>query len=68
MPAKANFPIQTSLKKLNAKEFLLTITAIPNKVNQTLNAKIILNIISPKSWPPIEIKLMGKTISKVNNK
>ena len=53
-----------TLKKLNAKEFLLTVTATPDKPNQFLNAKIIVNILSPKGWPPIEIKLMGKITAK----
>lgn len=61
MPSKANFPIQTSLKKLNDKEFLLKVTASPEKINQFLNAKITVNVSLPKGWPPIEIKLMGKT-------
>lgn len=61
MPSKANFPIQTSLKKLNAKEFLLKIIAVPKKFNQFLNAKIVVNVNSPEGWHPIEIKLMGKT-------
>ena len=61
MPSNANFPVQTSLKKLNNKEFSLAVTATPNKANQFLSTKIIINVISPKDWPPIEIKLMGKT-------
>jgi Protein of unknown function (DUF1573) len=61
MPTKANFPIQISLKKLNDKEFLLTVAATPKKTNQFLNAKIIVDVILPKGWPPVEIKLTGKT-------
>ncbi len=61
MPSKANFSVQTSLRKLNDKEFLLKITATPDKPDQFLNAKVIVNIISPEGWPPIKIKLMGKT-------
>jgi uncharacterized protein DUF1573 len=61
MPSKANFPIQTSLKKLNDKEFSLTVTATPDKPNQFLNAKIFVNVSFPKGWSPIKIKLMGKT-------
>jgi Protein of unknown function (DUF1573) len=64
MPSKANFPIQTSLKKLNTKEFLLTITATPKNLNNSLNAKIMIYIASPKGWPPINIKLIGKATSK----
>lgn len=63
MPSKANFPVKTSLKELNDKEFLLNVTATPDKPDQFLNAKVIVNIISPEGWPPIEIKLMGKTTS-----
>jgi hypothetical protein len=64
MPAEANFPIQTSLKKLNTKEFSLTVTVTPEKFNDSLEAKILIDISSPKNWVPIEIKLMGKTLSK----
>lgn len=62
MPVKANFPIQASLKKLNTKEFSLTVTVAPKKLNHSLEAKIIVNINAPKDWAPIEIKLMGKTL------
>lgn len=62
MPSNANFSVQTSLKKLNDKEFLLNVTATPDKPDQFLNAKIIINILSPEGWSPIEIKLIGKTI------
>ena len=64
MPVKANFPIQASLKKLNVKEFSLVVTVTPNKFNDSLEAKILVNISSPKNWAPIEIKLMGKTSGK----
>ena len=62
MPSKNNFPVQTSLKKLNDKEFLLKVIATSDKPDQILNARVIVNIISPEGWPPIEIKLMGKSI------
>ena len=68
MPVKTNFPIQTSLKTINSKEFLLTLTVIPKKLNQSLNGDILVNIISPKNWPPIEIKLMGRTVSEISKK
>ena len=61
MPSKANFSIQTLLKKLNAKEFSLTVSATPKEFNKSLNAGVIVNILAPKGWPPIKIKLMGKT-------
>ncbi len=61
MPSTANFSIQSSLKKINAQEFSLTVIATPKKINQLLNTKIIVDINSPDGWPPIEIKLMGKT-------
>lgn len=61
MPPKTNCPVQTSLKKLNDKEFSLTLIATPDKTNQFLSAKVIVNVVSPEGWQPIEIKLMGKT-------
>lgn len=64
MPEQVNIPVKTSLQKLNDKEFSLLVIVTPDKANELLDVKITVNVLLPKGWPSVEIKLMGKTSDK----
>ncbi len=59
---KANFPIETELKESKQKNYMLSVTATPDKVSRLLSAELEIKILSPKDWKPLKIKLRGRSV------
>jgi len=57
---KANFPAEIELKETK-QGFDLKVKAAPDKKENLLNAEIEIKIISPSGWPPVKLKLQGRT-------